>query len=69
MGTAHVDATGFGVPVFRAGGSLAGALVIGAPVERAERNRKLCVAAAKASAEQLSLALGHRPGQSRTDLH
>lgn len=69
VGTAHVDAAGFGVPVFRAGGSLAGALVIGAPVERAERNRKLCVAAAKASAEQLSLALGHRPGQTRTDLH
>lgn len=69
VGTAHVDAAGFGVPVFRSGDSLAGALVIGAPVERAERNRKLCVTAAKASAEQLSLALGHRSGQTRTDLH
>ena len=69
VGTAHVDAAGFGVPVFRADGSLAGALVIGAPLERAERNRKLCVTAAKASAEQLSLALGYRPGRTGTALN
>ena len=69
VGTAHVDAAGFGVPVFRADGNLAGALVIGAPLERAARNRKLCVTAAKASAEQLSLALGYRPDQTGTALN
>ena len=69
VGTAHVDAAGFGVPVFRADGNLAGALVIGAPLERAARNRKLCVTAAKASAEQLSLPLGYRPDQTGTALN
>jgi DNA-binding IclR family transcriptional regulator len=69
MGSAHVDAAGLGVPVFRADGYLAGALVIGAPLERAERNRKLCVTAAKASAEQLSMALGYGPDQTGTALH
>ncbi|HCQ56755.1 MULTISPECIES: IclR family transcriptional regulator [Rhodobacterales] len=62
VGTAHVDAAGFGVPVFRADGNLAGALVIGAPVERAKRNRKQYVAAAKTAADRLSRALGHRSG-------
>ena len=57
------------IPVFRADGNLAGALVIGAPLERAARNRKLCVTAAKASAEQLSLALGYRPDQTGTALN
>lgn len=61
VGTAHVDAAGFGVPVFRADGDLAGALVIGAPVERAVRNRNMCVTAARTGAAQLSMALGHRP--------
>tara|TARA_E500000318_G_scaffold86349_1_gene82755 strand:- start:7695 stop:8501 length:807 start_codon:yes stop_codon:yes gene_type:complete len=60
VGTAHIDAAGFGVPVFRSNGRLAGALVIGAPLERAVRNKKLCVTAVKASADQLSLALGYR---------
>lgn len=69
VGTAHVDAAGFGFPVFRADGKLAGALVIGAPVERAARNRELCVTAAKASAEQLSLALGYRPSRTATALN
>ncbi len=69
VGTAHVDAAGFGVPVFRADGQLAGALVIGAPLERAARNRKLCLAAARASADQLSIALGFRPDPNRTALH
>lgn len=60
-GTAHVDAAGFGLPVYRAGGVLAGVLVIGAPLERAARNRDLCLRAGRASAEQLSVALGHVP--------
>ncbi|EAQ02543.1 transcriptional regulator, IclR family protein [Pseudooceanicola batsensis HTCC2597] len=61
-GTAHVDAAGFGVPVFRADGNLAGALVIGAPLERAKRNEKSYVAAAKTAAERLSRALGYPSG-------
>lgn len=69
VGTAHIDAAGFGVPVFRADGGMAGALVIGAPLERATRNRKLCVTAAKASADQLSMALGYRPDMTGTALH
>ncbi|OUS22650.1 IclR family transcriptional regulator [Litorivita pollutaquae] len=60
VGTAHIDAAGFGVPVFRSNGRLAGALVLGAPLERAVRNKELCVAAVKESADQLSLALGYR---------
>ena len=69
VGTAHVDAAGFGVPVFRSDGNLAGALVIGAPLERAARNRKLCVTAAKASAEHLSMARGYRPDQTGPSMH
>ncbi|MBC7180667.1 MAG: IclR family transcriptional regulator [Roseovarius sp.] len=69
VGTAHVDAAGFGVPVFRAGGHLAGALVIGAPVERAVRNRKLYVSAGRASAEKLSMALGYLGDKNATALH
>lgn len=69
VGTAHVDAAGFGVPVFRADGQLAGALVIGAPVERAVRNRKLYVSAGRASAEKLSTALGYLGNKSATALH
>jgi len=68
-GTAHVDAAGFGVPVFRADGHLAGALVIGAPLERANRNKKQYVAAAKTGAERLSRALGYRSGLKGTALH
>ena len=68
-GTAHVDAAGFGVPVFRAVGHLAGALVIGAPLERAKRNKKRYVAAAKTAAEQLSRALGYRPEFEETGRH
>ena len=68
-GTAHVDAAGFGVPVFRADGHLAGALVIGAPLERAKRNKKRYVAAAKTAAEQLSRALGYRSEVGETGRH
>ena len=68
-GTAHVDAAGFGVPVFRADGHLAGALVIGAPLERAKRNRNRYVAAAKTGAERLSRALGYLSGLEKTALH
>ncbi|MGR3552003.1 IclR family transcriptional regulator [Pseudooceanicola sp.] len=60
MGTAHIDAAGVSVPVLRADNQLAGALVIGAPVARAARNKTLYVTAAKASAAQLSRALGYR---------
>ncbi|MDD9708002.1 IclR family transcriptional regulator [Seohaeicola sp. SP36] len=69
VGTAHVDAAGIGVPVFRSDGHLAGALVIGAPVERATRNRQLCLAAAKACAGQLSTALGYRPDLNVSAVH
>ncbi|MBC7138724.1 MAG: IclR family transcriptional regulator [Defluviimonas sp.] len=68
-GTAHVDAAGIGLPVFRADGLLAGALVIGAPVERAARNRNHYVCAARASAEQLSTALGHVPDRAGNGPH
>ncbi|MBC7132034.1 MAG: IclR family transcriptional regulator [Roseovarius sp.] len=69
VGTAHADAAGFGVPVFRADGKLAGALVIGAPVERATRNKTANLAAARASADKLSMALGYRPDAPRKAMH
>jgi len=68
-GTAHVDAAGFAVPVFRADGPLAGALVIGAPVHRANRNRTMCVTTAKAAADRLSMALGYRADLTGPALH
>lgn len=63
-GTVHQDAAGLGVPVLGGDGRLAGVLIIGAPVERAARNRALSLEAALAAASQLTLALTVRPGRS-----
>jgi len=60
VGEAVEEAAGVAAPVFNVDGSIAGALVLGGPSDRAVRNRKEMVRATIELAERASRASGYR---------